>query len=152
MARGAPPPPQAPSVAQQVLQNENEMRPASPAPIMRTSRRANSGLATTEKQRTLRLLIASVMVLLAIALIGAIIYFLQVRDEEFASITPRTPLGSRRDRHTHIGEGHVGLEAFRLIVNDRRFRHLPMVLETPKGADLAEDRRNLAVLRAMIAR
>jgi deoxyribonuclease-4 len=64
----------------------------------------------------------------------------------------RTPLGSRRDRHAHIGEGHVGLEAFRLIVNDRRFRHLPMVLETPKGEDLAEDRRNLAVLRAMIAR
>lgn len=60
------------------------------------------------------------------------------------------PLGSRKDRHEHIGDGEVGLEAFRLILNDRRFRRLPMVLETPKGADLAEDRRNLEVLRAML--
>ena len=59
------------------------------------------------------------------------------------------PLGSRRDRHTHIGLGEVGLEAFRLILHDRRFRELPKVLETPKGDDLAEDRRNLAVLRQM---
>jgi deoxyribonuclease-4 len=62
------------------------------------------------------------------------------------------PLGSRRDRHEHIGRGEVGLEAFRLILNDRRFRRVPMVLETPKGEDLAEDRVNLGVLRAMIAR
>ncbi len=59
-------------------------------------------------------------------------------------------LGSRRDRHAHIGEGEVGLDAFRMILNDRRFRGLPMVLETPKGADSAEDRRNLAVLRSLI--
>jgi deoxyribonuclease-4 len=61
-------------------------------------------------------------------------------------------LGSRRDRHEHIGRGQVGLEAFRLILADRRFRGLPMILETPKGEDLAEDRENLAVLRAMISR
>jgi deoxyribonuclease-4 len=42
------------------------------------------------------------------------------------------PLGSRVDRHAHIGEGLLGLEPFRLLVNDRRFRGLPMVLETPK--------------------
>ncbi len=60
-------------------------------------------------------------------------------------------LGSRRDRHEHIGRGEVGLEAFRLILNDRRFRGVPMVLETPKGDDLEEDRVNLAVLRGMIA-
>jgi len=59
-------------------------------------------------------------------------------------------LGSRRDRHEHIGRGEVGLEAFRLILNDRRFRAVPMVLETPKGADLAEDRENLTVLRQML--
>ncbi len=64
----------------------------------------------------------------------------------------RTGLGSRRDRHAHIGRGEVGLEAFRLILNDRRFRRLPMVLETPKGDDLAEDRVNLAVLRSLIGR
>jgi deoxyribonuclease-4 len=60
--------------------------------------------------------------------------------------------GSRRDRHEHIGKGEVGLDAFRLILNDRRFRDLPMVLETPKGDDLAEDRENLSVLRALIGR
>ena len=60
------------------------------------------------------------------------------------------PLGSHKDRHEHIGQGEVGLEAFRLILNDRRFRSLPMVLETPKGADLAEDRENLTVLRRLL--
>jgi deoxyribonuclease-4 len=60
--------------------------------------------------------------------------------------------GSRRDRHEHIGKGRVGLEAFRLILNDRRFRGLPMVLETPKGEDLAEDRENLSVLRSLVGR
>jgi deoxyribonuclease-4 len=60
--------------------------------------------------------------------------------------------GSRRDRHEHIGRGEVGLEAFRRILNDRRFRDLPMVLETPKGEDLAEDRENLAVLRSLVGR
>lgn len=61
-------------------------------------------------------------------------------------------LGSRLDRHEHLGRGTVGLEAFRRIVNDPRFRGLPMVLETPKGDDLAEDRENLAVLRGLVAR
>lgn len=60
-------------------------------------------------------------------------------------------LGSRRDRHEHIGSGKVGLEAFRLILADARFRDLPMVLETEKGDDLAEDRVNLGVLRSLIA-
>jgi deoxyribonuclease-4 len=59
-------------------------------------------------------------------------------------------LGSRVDRHTHIGEGFVGLEAFRCIVNDPRFAHLPAILETPKGEDLADDVRNLATLRGLV--
>lgn len=59
-------------------------------------------------------------------------------------------LGSRVDRHTHIGQGFVGLEAFRLLVNDVRFAHLPMVIETPKGEDMAEDRENLALLRSLV--
>jgi len=59
---------------------------------------------------------------------------------------------SRRDRHEHIGEGHVGAEAFRLILNDRRFRELPMILETPKGGDTRQDARNLATLRSMLPR
>ena len=61
-------------------------------------------------------------------------------------------LGCRRDRHEHIGKGKVGLEAFRLILSDARFREVPMVLETEKGDDLTEDRVNLGVLRGLIAR
>jgi len=61
-------------------------------------------------------------------------------------------LGCRRDRHEHIGKGKVGLEAFRLILSDARFRDVPMVLETEKGDDLTEDRVNLGVLRGLIAR
>lgn len=59
-------------------------------------------------------------------------------------------LGSRVDRHAHIGQGCIGLEAFRLLVNDPRFASLPMIIETPKGEDMAEDRMNLAVLRSLV--
>ncbi len=59
-------------------------------------------------------------------------------------------LGSHLDRHTHIGQGEIGLEGFRLLLNDRRFAHHPMVLETPKAADLVEDIENLRVLRGLL--
>ncbi len=59
------------------------------------------------------------------------------------------PLGSRKDRHTHIGQGELGIEPFRFLVNDRRFKNLPMVLETPKGPDLKEDIENLKLLRSL---
>ncbi len=72
----------------------------------------------------------------------------------------KKPLGSRVDRHEHIGRGCLGLEPFRRIVNDRRFRQLPMLLETPKGEGKATgpiavdpmDARNLDTLRGLIAR
>jgi deoxyribonuclease IV len=57
---------------------------------------------------------------------------------------------SRVDRHEHIGKGHIGVEGFRLLLNDKRFWDLPMCLETPKGPDLAEDRENLTLLRSLI--
>jgi len=57
---------------------------------------------------------------------------------------------SRVDRHEHIGKGCIGLEAFRMLLNDKRFRGLPMCLETPKGPDLKEDRENLTLLRSLI--
>ncbi len=57
-------------------------------------------------------------------------------------------LNCRVDRHEIIGKGHIGLEAFRLLVNDRRFFGLPMCLETPKGKDLKEDRETLELLRS----
>ena len=44
----------------------------------------------------------------------------------------RKAFGSRVDRHHHLGEGHLGFEPFRLLVNDARFRARPMILETPK--------------------
>jgi len=58
----------------------------------------------------------------------------------------KTPLGSRVDRHEHIGKGHIGKQGFRHIVNDPRFKRHPGCLETPKSEDLHEDVRNLAVL------
>ena len=62
-------------------------------------------------------------------------------------------LGSRVDRHAHIGVGRLGLEAFQLILNDRRLRRVPMVLETPKDDDFVRaDRRNLGRLRRLIRR
>jgi deoxyribonuclease-4 len=62
----------------------------------------------------------------------------------------KTDLGSHVDRHAHIGQGKIGREGFRHIVNDPRFRKLPGCLETPKSKDLHEDRKNLAVLRSLI--
>jgi len=57
---------------------------------------------------------------------------------------------SRVDRHEHIGKGFIGVEAFRMLMNDKRFWGLPMCLETPKGPDLQEDRENLELLRSLI--
>ncbi|MBN2531466.1 MAG: deoxyribonuclease IV [Spirochaetales bacterium] len=60
------------------------------------------------------------------------------------------PLGSNKDRHTHIGKGKIGNEAFRLIMNDRRFEGTGKCIETPKGDGTALDRKNLARLRKMV--
>jgi deoxyribonuclease-4 len=64
----------------------------------------------------------------------------------------RRELGSRVDRHEHIGRGHLGLEPFRLLLNDRRFKNIPMYLETPKGSDGDEnwDIANLRTLRNLL--
>jgi len=59
-------------------------------------------------------------------------------------------LGTRVDRHEQIGEGFLGIEPFRLLLNDPALRRVPMILETPKGPDLAEDVHNLALLRSLI--
>jgi deoxyribonuclease-4 len=47
----------------------------------------------------------------------------------------KQPLGSKKDRHEHIGQGEIGLEGFRAFVNDPRVAEVPMILETPKGDD-----------------
>ena len=58
-------------------------------------------------------------------------------------------LGSRKDRHEHIGEGEIGKAGFRNLVSDTRLAKVPMILETPKEDDLEGDRRNLKVLRSL---
>lgn len=62
-------------------------------------------------------------------------------------------LGSRVDRHAHLGLGSIGLDGLSNIVNDQRFKNMPMVLETPKG-DSPDGRPwdavNLEKLRAMV--
>ncbi len=65
-------------------------------------------------------------------------------------------LGSRVDRHEHIGRGKIGIEAFRLLLNDPRFAKVPMYLETPKedaGGEtnaMKMDKMNLKTLRGLI--
>ena len=63
------------------------------------------------------------------------------------------PLGSRVDRHAAIGRGEMGLEPFRFLLNDRRFRKVPMYLETPKGTEKGKDLDvvNLNTLRKLVA-
>lgn len=59
-------------------------------------------------------------------------------------------MGDKVDRHEHIGQGKIGLEGFRSLLNDPRFAHHPMTLETPKGKELLEDIENLSVLKNLI--
>lgn len=61
-------------------------------------------------------------------------------------------LGSRVDRHDHIGQGMLGLEPFRCIMNDARFERVPKILETPKGDADEMDRVNLELLRGLVGR
>lgn len=69
----------------------------------------------------------------------------------------KRPLGSRVDRHEHIGEGFLGVDAFRRLVNDGRFAGLPMLLETPKANGKTTgpiepdplDMKNLTLLRTL---
>ncbi|HZA36449.1 MAG TPA: deoxyribonuclease IV [Vicinamibacterales bacterium] len=70
----------------------------------------------------------------------------------------KTALGSRIDRHEHIGHGHLGLDTFRRVLNDPRFASLPMLIETAKTehgsrTNVTLDRldvRNLSALRALL--
>ena len=62
----------------------------------------------------------------------------------------KAPLGSRVDRHEHIGKGQIGLEAFRYLMTAPRFQSVPKVLETPKGKEMLEDVENLATLRSLV--
>ncbi len=58
-------------------------------------------------------------------------------------------LNSKLDRHQNIGEGQIGLEAFRRILRHPKLRHKPFILETPVDEE-GDDRRNVAALWAMM--
>lgn len=60
-------------------------------------------------------------------------------------------LGSRVDRHEHIGKGELGLDAFSFVVNDPRFARIPKLIETPKTVETLSDRKNLRLLRSLIS-
>lgn len=62
----------------------------------------------------------------------------------------KKPLGSRVDRHEHIGTGQLGLDAFGFILNDPRLVQVPKIIETEKSEDMHEDVENLRVLRSLI--
>ncbi len=59
-------------------------------------------------------------------------------------------LGSKVDRHEHTGKGEIGIEGFRNVLTDDRFKGLPMTLETPKSDTLIEDTENLQTLRSLL--
>jgi deoxyribonuclease-4 len=62
----------------------------------------------------------------------------------------KVKLGSNIDRHEQIGEGYIGLDGFRNLMNDARFSELPMVLETPEGEK--RYKKELKALRGLIRR
>ncbi|KTW28788.1 hypothetical protein T552_01418 [Pneumocystis carinii B80] len=59
----------------------------------------------------------------------------------------KTPLGSRRDLHANIGRGYIGLEAFRLLINDKRMQGIPLILETPTNDDSKVWQEEIELLR-----
>jgi len=71
------------------------------------------------------------------------LYLIHLNDAKAA-------LGSRIDRHAHIGAGCIGMEGFGFFINDPRFERMPKILETPKEND--GDRKNLARLRNLLKR
>jgi deoxyribonuclease-4 len=61
----------------------------------------------------------------------------------------KTPLGSRKDRHWHIGEGYIGIGGFRYLINYPLLQHLPGIMETPRK-DTVEDLKNMKVIRSLV--
>ena len=62
----------------------------------------------------------------------------------------KAAMGSKLDRHEHIGEGTIGAEVFRRLLHDERFRHAAFIAETPVDAP-GDEARNVGVLRALAA-
>lgn len=62
----------------------------------------------------------------------------------------KTDLNSKVDRHWHIGEGKIGIEAMKAIINHPLLKHLPAIMETPKKND-KDDTRNMRVVKSLVA-
>ena len=62
----------------------------------------------------------------------------------------KAAMGSKLDRHEHIGEGTIGAEAFRRLLHDARFAHAAFIAETPVDAP-GDEARNVGVLRTLAA-
>ena len=62
----------------------------------------------------------------------------------------KTPLGSRVDRHANIGEGHIGLEPFRILLNHPKLKNLPFILEVPGFDGGGPDKKNLDIVKKLI--
>ncbi len=67
--------------------------------------------------------------------------------EAFHINDSKTPFLSKTDRHQNIGYGYIGKEFFKKLVNDKRFKNIPMILETPKEGNW--DKRNLKLLKRL---
>jgi deoxyribonuclease-4 len=61
------------------------------------------------------------------------------------------PFGSRRDRHAHLGEGEIGLACFERLLTEPRLKAIPMILETEPGDGMEGHRRDLEILRGLVA-
>lgn len=70
------------------------------------------------------------------------LYLLHLNDS-------KTPLSSRIDRHWHIGDGYIGREGFRRIINHPELSHLPAILETPRKND-EDDLKNMSVVKGLV--
>ena len=62
----------------------------------------------------------------------------------------KSSCGSHLDRHENIGEGHMGLLAFKNIVNHPKIKHLPAILETPGFKEKSVDKRNLDIVKKLV--
>lgn len=61
----------------------------------------------------------------------------------------KAALGSKLDRHEHIGQGTIGVESFRRLLNDKRFAHCAFIAETPVDED-GDEERNVRVLKSLL--
>jgi len=61
----------------------------------------------------------------------------------------KAPCGSKLDRHEHIGQGTIGIEPFRQLLNDERFAHAAFIAETPVD-EPGDEERNVRVLKSLV--